>query len=53
MPGADIAGIEQQLRRGEHAVRQYDSEAIRDVLMTLVPELERVPERERKVIPFG
>ena len=49
----DIAGFEQRLRQAEQAVRQYDSEAIRDVLMQLVPELERVPARERKVIPLG
>ncbi len=48
-----VTGLEQQLKRGERAVREYDSEVIRDVLMSLVPELERVPARQRKVIPLG
>jgi FlaA1/EpsC-like NDP-sugar epimerase len=48
-----ISGLDELVRRGERAVREYDSEAIRNVLMALVPELERVPPRQRKVIPLG
>ncbi|NKI35526.1 polysaccharide biosynthesis protein [Wenzhouxiangella sp. XN79A] len=48
-----VSGLADLVKRGERAVREYDSEAIRDVLMALVPELERVPPRERKVIPLG
>lgn len=48
-----VANFDSHLRRAELAVRTYDSEAIRETLMALVPELDRVPARQQKVVPLG
>ncbi len=49
----ELTGLAEQLRTAELAVRKYDADRLRRVLETLVPELGRVPQRERKVVPLG
>lgn len=49
----DLDWIVSRLRRAEQAIIKYDSAELRGLLVELVPELERVPERERKVVPLS
>ncbi|MCC5863626.1 MAG: polysaccharide biosynthesis protein [Wenzhouxiangella sp.] len=42
--------MDDSLRRGELAVRQYDSDALRRVLVELVPELGRADQRPRQKV---
>jgi len=45
--------LDHLLREAEKAVREYDSKRLSGLLMRLVPELERVPDGEkRKVVPI-
>lgn len=48
-----VHDFDQHLRRAEQAVRSYESRQIREILTALVPELGRVPPRDRKVVPLG
>ncbi len=52
-PSRQLEGIDERLRQAEQAVLQYDNAALRRVLLELVPELGRVPRRERKVVPLA
>lgn len=48
-----IARIDERLKRAEAAVLQYDNQALRQLLCELVPELGKLPGRERKVVPMS
>lgn len=48
-----LNGIDDTLRRSEAAVMRYDNSELRSILLELVPELGKVPRRDRKVIPLG
>jgi len=48
-----LNGIDDQLRRAEAAVMRYDNSELRSILLELVPELGKVPRRDRKVIPLS
>ena len=48
-----VHDFDQHLRRAELAVRNYESRQIREILTALVPELGRVPPRDRKVVPLA
>ncbi|MDT8408644.1 MAG: nucleoside-diphosphate sugar epimerase/dehydratase [Wenzhouxiangellaceae bacterium] len=48
-----IANLETLLKASEAAVRQYDSSGLRKILMQLVPEMDRVPPNQRKVVPLN
>lgn len=52
-PARDLEGLEARLKRAEAAVLRYDNEEMRQLLLELVPELGKVPRRERKVIPLA
>jgi len=52
-PCQALDGIDDKLRRAEAAVMRYDNDALRSILLELVPELGKVPRRERKVIPLA
>lgn len=45
--------LEDKLRRAEAAVMRYDNETLRAVLLELVPELGKVPRRDRKVVAIA
>jgi FlaA1/EpsC-like NDP-sugar epimerase len=47
-----VVDLEATLRDADQAVQRYDSERIRRVIMQLVPEMDRLPARERKVVPL-
>jgi FlaA1/EpsC-like NDP-sugar epimerase len=49
----DLVDLDESLRRAESAIMRYDNDELRDILLELVPELERVPRRDRKVIPLA
>lgn len=44
--------LERLIHDGEKAVQRYDSERVRGVLTRLVPEMGRMPPKERKVVPM-
>ncbi|WP_376689997.1 polysaccharide biosynthesis protein [Wenzhouxiangella sp. EGI_FJ10409] len=48
-----LDGIDEKLRRAEAAVMRYDNAELRAILLDLVPELGKVPRRDRKVIPLS
>lgn len=48
----DLAGLFETLRVAEAAVRRYDTEAVRKILVELVPELGRSSDREARVVPI-
>lgn len=48
-----LDGIDDTLRRAEAAVMRYDNSELRSILLELVPELGKVPRRDRKVIPLS
>jgi FlaA1/EpsC-like NDP-sugar epimerase len=48
-----LDGIDEKLRRAEAAVMRYDNNELRGILLELVPELGKVPRRERKVVPLA
>lgn len=48
-----LDGIDDKLRRAEAAVMRYDNNELRSILLELVPELGKVPRRDRKVIPLS
>ena len=48
-----VSDLERLIRDGEKAVQRYDSDRIRKVLMSLVPEMGRMPPKERKVVPMN
>ncbi|MDZ7789506.1 MAG: nucleoside-diphosphate sugar epimerase/dehydratase [Xanthomonadales bacterium] len=48
-----LEGIDETLRRAEAAVMRYDNSELRSILLELVPELGKVPRRDRKVIPLS
>jgi FlaA1/EpsC-like NDP-sugar epimerase len=43
----------ERLQTAEHAVRQYDNDQLRRILLELVPEMGKVPPRKRKVVPLA
>jgi FlaA1/EpsC-like NDP-sugar epimerase len=43
-------GLVERVNAGERAVRQYDPEQLREILVELFPEIGRVPERHPNVI---
>jgi FlaA1/EpsC-like NDP-sugar epimerase len=47
-----VVDLEATLRDADQAVQRYDSERIRRIIMQLVPEMDRLPARERKVVPL-
>lgn len=49
----DLDWLAERLRAAEAAVRQYDSVELRRILLELVPDLGRVPKRQRKVVPLA
>lgn len=48
----DLSWVTERVDAGERAVVQYDTEHLRQLLLELVPEIGRVPERDPKVIPL-
>lgn len=48
----DLDWMADRLRAAEVAVRKYDSVELRRLLLELVPDLGKVPERTRKVVPL-
>jgi len=48
-----LNGIEDKLRRAEAAVMRYDNSELRSLLLELVPELGKVPRRDRRVVPLA
>lgn len=50
--GVVTAGLDERIRVAEQAVKRYDSTRLRELLCELVPELGRVPERSRNVVPM-
>jgi len=52
---ADVAtiGLDERIRAAEQAIKRYDSIRVRELLCELVPELGRVPERARNVVPMS
>jgi len=49
---ASVDDLEGMIREGERAVQRYDSDSIRETLVRLVPEMGRVPDKQRKVVPI-
>ncbi|MEX2498588.1 MAG: nucleoside-diphosphate sugar epimerase/dehydratase [Wenzhouxiangellaceae bacterium] len=49
---ADINDLEAVIQRAERAVQRYDSDALREILTQLVPEMGRLPRNQRKVVPL-
>jgi len=47
-----IADLDATISRAERAVQRYDSEQLREILTELVPEMGRMPPKERKVVPL-
>ncbi|MEE4330870.1 MAG: nucleoside-diphosphate sugar epimerase/dehydratase [Wenzhouxiangella sp.] len=52
-PNVNLDWIIERLHQAELAVRRYDHVGLRRILLELVPELGRVPPRQRKVIALG
>ena len=52
-PVRQLDDIDARLRQAEQAVLIYDNTTLRRVLLELVPELGRVPRRQRKVVPLA
>jgi FlaA1/EpsC-like NDP-sugar epimerase len=52
-PDVNLDWIIGRLQQAEQAVRLYDHAGLRKILLELVPELGRVPPRERKVVALG
>lgn len=48
-----LATLVDTVNAGERAVRQYDTEALGKILVQLVPDLERVPRRDAKVVALS
>ena len=44
--------LDSVLKRAERAVQRYDSDELREILAQLVPEMGRMPPKERKVVPL-
>jgi FlaA1/EpsC-like NDP-sugar epimerase len=53
--GADVSldWMVERLSRAEQAVRQYDNDQLRTILLELVPEIGQLPPRKRKVMPLA
>lgn len=47
-----VKDLEGTIQRAERAVQRYDSTELREILTQLVPEMGRVPPKERKVVPL-
>ena len=47
-----IQDLDSCIYRAERAVQRYDSAELREILAQLVPEMGRVPPKERKVVPL-
>ncbi|MDT8437797.1 MAG: nucleoside-diphosphate sugar epimerase/dehydratase [Wenzhouxiangellaceae bacterium] len=47
-----LAELDELLAQAEQAVIRYDSDALRRILVRIVPEIERVPPPDRKVVPL-
>jgi len=47
-----IQDLDGTIRRAERAVQRYDSGELREILTQLVPQMGRVPPKERKVVPL-
>jgi FlaA1/EpsC-like NDP-sugar epimerase len=50
--GAPVRDLDAALRDADQAVQRYDSQRVREIITSLVPEMERLPARERKVVPL-
>ncbi|MGK7296501.1 MAG: polysaccharide biosynthesis protein [Candidatus Wenzhouxiangella sp. M2_3B_020] len=50
---ARVANLEESVRTAEGAVQRYDSERIREIVTQLVPEMGRLPRKERNVVPMN
>ncbi len=48
-----LAALVDTVNAGERAVRQYDTEALGKILVQLVPDLERAPQRDAKVVALS
>ncbi len=48
-----LAALVDTVNAGERAVRQYDTEALGKILVQLVPDLERAPRRDAKVVALS
>jgi len=49
---AAVNDLESLVQRAERAVQRYNTEELRQILARLVPEMERMPLDERKVVPL-
>lgn len=49
----DLNWMIDRLQQAELAVRQYDSAGLRRILLELVPELGKVPQKQRNVVPLA
>lgn len=47
-----VKDLDAIILRAERSVQQYDSRQLREILTQLVPEMGRVPPKERKVVPL-
>ena len=52
-PDPNLEWMVERLQSAEHAVRQYDNDQLRRILLELVPEMGKVPPRKRKVVPLA
>jgi FlaA1/EpsC-like NDP-sugar epimerase len=52
-PDLNLEWMVDRLQAAEQAVRQYDNDQLRRILLELVPEMGKVPPRKRKVIPLA
>jgi len=51
--GKSVDRLLDLIREGDLAVQRYDSTRLREILMLLVPELDRIPARQRTVVPIN
>ena len=49
---AVVNDLESLVQRAERAVQRYDTDELRQILARLVPEMERMPPNDRKVVPL-
>ncbi len=48
-----VQNLDSIIQRAERAVQRYDSSELREILTQLVPQMGRVPPKERKVVPLN
>ncbi|MFU8876566.1 MAG: polysaccharide biosynthesis protein [Wenzhouxiangellaceae bacterium] len=51
--GQSVDRLLDLIREGDMAVQRYDSARLREILMLLVPEIDRIPARQRTVVPMN